>query len=167
MWLYGLAAFGMMIGQVRRRSKLRFGLQPFLRRFAAIVMMAGAVAFTLQGTLIATSQAATGEAAGHAHGHFHHDHTATEHSHVLAHVHVDGTVHSHAIDDDDGLDEHIKQHGCPCCWNMAVAVGVLPALNICNLVASVAYKLAIEVPTPLKVVDPTRLKRPPRTPSIT
>ena len=37
------------------------GTRPFLRRFAVIVMMAAAVAFTLQGLFVATSEAATGD----------------------------------------------------------------------------------------------------------
>jgi hypothetical protein len=141
---------------------LHLGLMPFLRRIAVIVMMSAAVAFVLQGTLIATSQAGTG-----AHSHFHHDHTAAGHGPALTHVHADGTVHSHVIDDDDGgLDQHIKAHGCPCCWNMAAAIGVLPTLAICNVVAAVGYKLAIAAPNPLKVADPTELTHPPRTPGI-
>jgi hypothetical protein len=149
---------------------VRFSMKPFLRRVAVILMMAAVAAFTLQGTLIATSEAATGEAGRfhHAHGHPQSDHAAAAgESHMLTHVHADGTVHRHAIDDDDGgLDEHIKEHGCPCCWNMAVAFGVLPTLNIGNVVAIGAYKLAIGAPNSLTVADPPELTHPPRPPCI-
>src|SRR5258706_15099846 len=109
---------------------LHLTARPLLRRLAVAVMMAAVGALTLQGTLIAASQAATGGASSYHHGvphkHAHHDEAehdeSGEHSHILTHVHADGTIHRHAIDDDD-VDEHIKEHGCACCWNMGVAVG--------------------------------------------
>jgi hypothetical protein len=147
-----------------RRSKLRFRLWPLMQRFAVIVMMTAALAFVLQGTLIARSDAATGEAGHFHHGHFQHEHTDQEHSHVLTHVHVDGTIHRHAIDDDEDLADHIKEHGCPCCT--AMVVGNLPSLNICPIIATVAYRLDIERPIPLTASDPGGLTRPPRPPCI-
>src|ERR1700704_7097239 len=133
-------------------TQLHLAARPLLRRLTVIVMMAAVAAFTLQGTLIATSQAATGGTSNYHHGvphsHVHKDdaeHSESgEHSHVLTHVHADGTIHRHAIDDDD-VDEHIKEHGCACCWNMAVAVGVLPTLNFCSIAVIAVGKLAIEM----------------------
>ena len=149
---------------------VRFSMKPFSRRVAVILMMAAVAAFTLQGTLIATSEAATGEAGRfhHAHGHPQSDHAAAAgESHLLTHVHADGTVHRHAIDDDDGgLDEHIKEHGCPCCWNMAVAFGVLPSVSLCAVAEIAGGKLPIEAATPLQVSEPDGLRKPPRPPCI-
>ncbi len=148
---------------------MRVGRPPFLQRIAAIIMMAAAAAFTLQGTLIATSQAATGESGRYHHG-FAHGHSQAQpadaaDSHVLTHVHVDGTVHRHAIDDDD-LDDHIKEHGCACCWNMAVAFGVLPSVSLCAVAEIAGGKLPIEAATPLQVSEPDGLRKPPRPPCI-
>ena len=158
---------------------MRLAARPLLRRLAVTVMMAAVAAFTLQGTLIAASQAATGGASNYHHGvqhsHIHKDdaehsegaeHSESgEHSHVLTHVHADGTIHRHAIDDDD-VDEHIKEHGCACCWNMAVAIGVLPTVNFCSIAAIAGGKLAIEMTSPHRGAEPEGLRRPPRTPSI-
>jgi ABC-type nickel/cobalt efflux system permease component RcnA len=147
-------------------------LRLLLRRFAATLMLAAAAAFVLQGTLLATSEAATGSSSRYHHGHPHghapaggDEHVDSAHSHVVAHVHTDGTVHSHAVDDDD-LDDHIKEHGCACCWNMAVALGVLPAVIRVEVAAIAGSKLAIEPPAAQHAADPNRLKRPPRPPSI-
>jgi hypothetical protein len=157
-----------------------FALRPLLRRFAVSVMLAAAAAFVLQGTLMATSEAATGSSSSSSsrsssyhHGHPHRhapaagvdEHVDAEHSHIVAHVHTDGTVHSHAVDDDD-LDDHIKEHGCACCWNMAVALGVLPTVVRVEVAAIAGSKLAIEPPAAQRAADPNRLKRPPRPPSI-
>src|SRR5262249_11785521 len=46
-------------------SWLRLGVQNPFRCFAAIVMMAAALAFTFQGAFIATSEIATGENSGY------------------------------------------------------------------------------------------------------
>ena len=152
---------------------MHLAARPLVRRLAVIIMMMAVAAFTLQGTLIAASQAATGGASNYHHGvpHSHADKDdaenseSGEHSHVLTHVHVDGTIHRHAIDDDD-VDEHIKEHGCACCWNMAVAVGVLATVNFCSIAVIAGSKLAIEIASPHRGADPDGLRRPPRTPSI-
>jgi ABC-type nickel/cobalt efflux system permease component RcnA len=128
-------------------------------------MMAAAVAFTLQGLFVATSEAATGDTSHYHHGFaFSHAHRGgATHSHVAAHVHADGTVHRHAVDDDDGaLDKHLKERGC----NMAIVVGVLPCPSISSMAPIVGNKLAIETPSPLRVVDQDGLRRPPRPPCI-
>src|SRR5262245_13985924 len=125
-------------------------------------MMTAVLAFSLQGMLIAASDGASH--LHHGQNHFQHEHADAEHSHVLTHVHVDGTMHRHAIDDDEGLAEHTKGQGCPCC--SAVVVGTLPSLNICPVGARVAYKLVFDTPAALIATDPGRLTRPPSTPSI-
>jgi hypothetical protein len=150
-----------------------FAMRMLLWRVAVSVMLAAAAAFVLQGTLMATSEAATGSSSRYHHGHPHShapvaggdEHVDAEHSHIVAHVHTDGTVHSHAVDDDD-LDDHIKEHGCACCWNMAVALGVLPTVVRVEVAAIAGSKLAIEPPAAQRAADPNRLKRPPRPPSI-
>ena len=142
-------------------------MRPFLRRFAAIVMMAAVVAFTLQGFFVATSEAATGDVSHYQHGfvlsHAHGEGAA--HSHVIAHVHADGMAHQHAVDDDDdddALDNHVKERG----WNMAIVVGVLPCPSISVITAIMGSKLAIETRSPLRVAYQNGLRKPPRTPCI-
>jgi hypothetical protein len=140
-----------------------------MRRFAVVIMTAATLAFTFQGTFIATSEAATGNSSHYHHGfaHSHADNDGEAHSHDVTHVHVDGTIHRHAVDDDDGaLDEHLKEHGCPCCWNMAIAVRVLPTGNFCSIAVIAGSKLAIEMASPHRGAEPDGLRRPPRTPSI-
>ena len=147
---------------------MRLATRPYLRRLAAIIMMVAAMAFILQGTLIATSEAATGETGKYHHGMAHSHAHADDHgsgSHVVTHAHTDGTVHRHAIDDDE-LDEHVKEHGCGCCYSMAIAICVLPSLSGCSLAIDAGSKLAIEAPRAQPDADPNRLKRPPRPPSI-
>ena len=149
---------------------MRLAARPLLRRLAVIVMMAAVAAFTLQGTLIAASQAATGggnyqHGVPHSHAHkddAEHDEGA-EHSESGEHSHTDGTIHRHAIDDDD-VD--VKEHGCACCWNMAVAIGVLPTVNFYSIAVIAGSKLAIEMASPHRGAEPDGLRRPPRPPSI-
>src|SRR5215475_12795008 len=92
-------------------------------------MMAAVIAFTFQATFIVPSEAATGETSLYHHGFARsHFHQQEHHHHEVAHVHADGTAHRHAVDDDDGaLNEHIREPGCPCCWNMAIVTGILPS----------------------------------------
>jgi len=141
---------------------------PYLRRFARIVMMVAAVAFTFQGTFVVASETRTGEA-GHHHGFAlsQLSKVAATNSHVRAHVHTDGTVHRHAVDYADAtFDDHLNEPGCPCCWNMAIAVGVLPSVNFLASTLLRGSKLAIKVPDRHCPADPIRLKRPPRPTSI-
>ena len=149
-------------------SKLRSAVLPYLRRFAGIVMMVAAVAFTFQGTFVVASETRTGEA-GHHHGFAlsQLSKVAATNSHVRAHVHTDGTVHRHAVDDADAtFDDHLNEPGCPCCWNMAIAVGVLPSPIFCSIARVPGSKLAMEMPDPYSSADPIRLRRPPRPASI-
>src|SRR5262249_61341564 len=103
-------------------------------------MLAAVGAFTMQAAFIAPSEPATGEESPYHHGFARHhvDHQADAHHHgaahhEVAHLHADGTAHSHAIDDDDdALGEHIQEPGCPCCWNMAIVPGVLPTPPQCT-----------------------------------
>ena len=145
---------------------MRLGGRTLFRWCADIVMMAAALAFTIQGSFIA--QAATG-----VNGHYHHgygqQHAVYQHakSHVVAHVHKDGTVHRHAVDDGDrALKDHSQQPGCPCCWNMAIVVAVLPLLPVSEFDAAPRSRVAIENLDPYRSTEPDGPRRPPRPPSI-
>jgi hypothetical protein len=154
--------------------RLRGLAHTLLQRLAVIAMMAAAMAFTLQGTFIAAAQNASGE-----NSHFHHGyadshglldgHDKSDHaeSHVVAHAHTDGTIHQHVVDDDDdALNDHIQEPGCPCCWNAAIVIGVLPNLMIWTVAATLSGKLAIEMSATYRGTEPIGLRRPPRPPSI-
>src|SRR5262245_15465411 len=134
----------------------------------AAIMMVATVAFTLQATFIAHSEAALGEPGAYHHGFAsqrHHDVDA--HHHEVAHVHADGTAHRHVVDDDDGaLDEHVQEPGCPCCWNMAIVPGVLPTSPQCAMSRTSIGRLAIDVSDPDRGTEPNGPRRPPRPPSI-
>ena len=148
---------------------MRFVAQPFAGRVGAIVMMVAVLAFALQATFIAPSEPALGESAPYHHGYARsHVHlTAAAHSHEVAHVHADGTAHRHVVDDDDGaLDEHLQEPGCPCCWNMAIVVGVLPSTNFCTVFATLGDTLAFTTPVAHRGTEPNGPRRPPRPPSI-
>lgn len=130
------------------------------------MMMAAALAFTIQGTFIA--QAATG-----VNSHYHHgygqEHAAHQHakSHAIAHVHADGTVHKHAVDDGArALKDHRQQPGCPCCWNMAIVAAVLPLPPVSAFDAAPHSRVAIGDLDPYRGTEPNGLRRPPRPPSI-
>ena len=146
---------------------LRVSAQPFRSRFAAIVMMAATLSFMLQATFIAHSESATGESSRYHHGFARsHQRPANVHSHEIAHVHADGTIHRHVVVDDDGaLDEHIQEPGCPCCWNMAIVVGVLPNVCVGTVLAILDGKLKIEMPASYRGTEPTGPRRPPRPPA--
>ena len=124
--------------------------------------MTATLAFALQGVCVAASEAATGDsshyyigfAVNHAHG---------GHSHAITHRHADGTVHRHAVDDDDGaLADHVKQPG----WNMAVVVCVVPVVAVPARSEVAGEKLTIENPRRPWVARLDGLRRPPRPPSI-
>ena len=127
------------------------------------MMMAAAAAFTVQCIFVAASEAATGDTSHYYLGFvIAHPHGET-HSHIVAHRHNDGTIHEHAIDDDeDALAKHIKEPG----WNMALVVCVLPCLERPAFSEIAGRKLAIEKPRRLWVADLGGLRRPPRPPSI-
>ena len=144
---------------------MRVAVSHLLRRFAAIVMLAAVAAFNLQAAFIAPSGAATEQP------HYHHG-SASEHgheasSHEVTHAHDDGTVHRHAVNDDDGaLDDHIQEPGCPCCWNMAIVSGVLTGPMGCAVSATPSNRLAVGAPVPYRDTEPNGLRRPPRPPGI-
>jgi hypothetical protein len=81
---------------------------------------------------------------------------------VVAHEHVDGTIHQHAIDDDDALAKHVKEPG----WNMALVICVLPCLDAPALSEIAGSKLTLGKPQRLPVASVRGLRRPPRPPSI-
>src|SRR5262245_55220810 len=149
-----------------REGELRFAAQSFFGRFTAAIMMSAVMAFTFQATFIAPSDGATEETSLYHHG-FARSHPHQASHHEVAHVHADGTAHRHAIDDDDGaLDDHIQEPGCPCCWNMAIVVGVLPAPTACTVSFVSGTRLAIAAPVPYRDTEPNGPRRPPRPPSI-
>jgi hypothetical protein len=126
-------------------------------------MMAAAVAVALQGIFVAASEAATGDTShyylGFVLGHLH-DQT---HSHVVSHQHADGIVHQHAVDDDDdALAKHVKQTGS----NMALAICVLPSLDVPAISEMAGHKLSMATPPGLPLIELGRLRPPPRPPSI-
>jgi len=143
---------------------LRLASRPILKCVATIMMMAAAVAFTVQGIFVAASEAATGDTSHYYLGFvFTHPHAAS-HSHIVAHRHNDGTIHEHAIDDDDedALAKHVKEPG----WNMALVICVLPCSEVPAISEIAGHKLTIERPRRLWVADLGGLRRPPRPPSI-
>src|SRR5262249_4318324 len=132
-------------------------------------MMMAVLAFALQATFIAPSDTAAEDAGPYHHGYArsHAHHPAGTHSREASHVHADGTAHRHLVDDDHGaLDEHIQEPGCPCCWNMAIVVGMLPSPAVCATSIPASRKLAIEMSGPYWEAEPGGLRRPPRPPSI-
>jgi hypothetical protein len=134
------------------------------RRVADIVMMVAAFAFALQATFVAMSEAVTGDSSHYYQG-FVLKHLLGEQavqSHVVTHMHANGTEHRHAIDDDD-LDDHIKQSG----MNMAVVVAVLPCPMNCGTATIVCCRLDFQPPSPLQVAEQDGPREPPRPPSIT
>ena len=143
---------------------LRSGARPRCRRFAVVVMMAAAMAFVFETSIIARSEDATGEI-NHSHHHNapHSPYSGHPKTHVVTHVHADGTVHRHAVD--GALDDHFRESGSPC-WSLAIVVGVLPSLSVCTVEAILIGKLAIDGLAPYRGTEPVLPGRPPRPPSI-
>ena len=140
-----------------------------LKRFAVLVMMTAAMAFTIQGAFVAAAQNASGENSYYDHGYAdnHALYDGHANSHAVAHAHTDGTTHRHVVEDDDGaLNDHIQEPGCPCCWNAAVVIGVLPSLMIWTFSAALSSKLAVEMSATYRGTEPNGPRRPPRPPSI-
>jgi hypothetical protein len=82
-------------------------------------------------------------------------------------VHADGTTHRHVVDDvDDALKNHIQEPGCPCCWNMAIVIGVLPNSMTWTAFSTLSGKLAIKMSATSRGTEPSGPRRPPRPPSI-
>jgi hypothetical protein len=140
--------------------RLSCSARPFLQQFADILMVAAAVAFAFQAAFIAQTAAGTNS-------HYHPSLHRHAKSHVVAHVHADGTVHEHAVEHGArALSDHLQEPGCPCCWNMAIMVGVLPLPVLASLDAVAAARLAIRGPDPCRSTEPDEPGRPPSTPSI-
>ena len=142
---------------------MRFARRAFFRRVAVVTMMTAAVAFALQLIFVAASEAATGDTSHYYLGFlFAHQHVGSQ-SHVVTHRHTDGTIHQHAIDDDDvGLAKHVNEPG----YNMALVICVVPCLSVPAIFEVPGAKLTIENPRPPWVADFDGLRRPPRPPSI-
>jgi hypothetical protein len=140
--------------------------QSRFHRSVVIVMIAAMLEFALQATYVQPSANAASENAG-AHGY------ATglprlghPKSHIVTHVHADGTVHRHAVGDGKGaIDDHLRESGSPC-WSMAIVVGVLPSPSVCAVEAILIGKLAIQGLDPYRGTEPDGPRRPPRPPSI-
>jgi hypothetical protein len=142
---------------------LRFASHPFFRRAATIFMMAAAVAFALQCIFVAASEAATGDTSHYYLGFVFGHPQGGKHSHAVTHRHADGTIHQHAIADDDGaLAKHVKTPG----WDMALVICMLPSPNVTAFSEIAGHKLTIQRPQRLPDADIGGLRRPPRPPSI-
>jgi hypothetical protein len=125
-------------------------------RFAVILMMTAVLAFGLEGTFVTAATLPTPEKSRHHHGH--------SHSHGVTHVHVDGTVHRHMVDDENGgLARHMKERGSA---TVAPALAVLPTPSSIALAVVAGIKLAIEPPDPYRGTEPDGPRKPPRPPSI-
>jgi hypothetical protein len=135
-----------------------------LRRVATIVTMAAALAFALQGVLVAASEAATGDSS-HYYVVFAFEHAdGQHHTRMITHMHADGTIHTHAIDDEPGaLAKHIKQPGS----NLALVICIAPHLSFPAPSAVAGEKLTLESPRSPRIVDLDGARRPPRPPGIT
>jgi hypothetical protein len=129
-------------------------------------MIAASMAFTFETSSISTSESAAVEI-DHAHHESapHHPDITHPKTHIVTHMHADGTIRRHAVDDDE-LDNHVRQQSGSPCWSMAVVVGVLPNLSACSIEAILIGQLAIEGVPPHRGTEPDVPGRPPRTPSI-
>ena len=144
-------------GNVRPRVRL------VLHRCAVLLMMAAAMAFSLQGASIATPETAAPKN-GQQHRSQSHGAFGSHKRHVVAHVHADGTLHRHAVDGEDGgLARHTKEPGSA---STAPATAVLPSPSGFVLAVVASIPLAIEPATACRGTEPEGPRKPPRTPSI-
>jgi hypothetical protein len=147
----------------QRENALPLARTHFLRRVATVVTMAAALAFALQGMLVAASEAATGDSS-HYYVVFAFEHAdGQHHTRAITHMHADGTIHTHAIDDSPGaLGKHIKQPGS----NLALVICIAPHLSVPAPSPVAGEKLTPENPCPPRIVDLGGMRRPPKPPSI-
>ena len=135
---------------------MRRCLPPLVSRFAVILMMTAVLAFSLEGTFVTAATLPTPEKSHHHHGH--------NHSHAVTHVHVDGTVHRHVVDDENGgLARHMKERGSA---TVAPGVAVLPSPSGITVAVVAGTKLAIAPPDAYRGIEPDGPRKPPRPPSI-
>ena len=136
------------------------------RLCVAIAMMAAAMAFSFETSFIAPAATATDED--------HHvqqedapdsSNGAHPKAHLVTHTHADGTVHRHAVDDNE-LADHIRESSGSPCWSMAIVVGVLPTLSVCPLEAILIGKIAMAELDPYRGTEPAVPRPPPSIPSI-
>ena len=121
---------------------------PLLRRLVASVMLAGVLAFTFSGTVIAAHQAANAGHGGYVMWHHHSDAAG------------DDTVHAHDVDADAGV--HVHKGNVLCCGShgaVALAAPVLIPVMMLVLAGPLATTSAARHPG----ADPSGLGRPPRT----
>jgi hypothetical protein len=119
-------------------------------------MMMAVLAFGLEGTFVTAATLPTPEKS--------HNHYGHNHSHAVTHVHADGTVHRHVVDEENGgLARHMKERGSA---TVAPAVAVLPTPSGIALAVVAGSKLAIEPPDPYRGTEPSGPRKPPRPPSI-
>jgi hypothetical protein len=124
-------------------------------RFAVILMMTAVLAFGLEGTFLTAAATLPTPEKSHHHRH--------NHSHIVTHVHIDGTVHRHAVDDENGgLARHMKERGST---TVAPGMAVLPSPNGIAMAMVAGSKLAIEPPDPYRGTEPDGPRKPPRPPA--
>jgi hypothetical protein len=143
---------------------MRLALYLRLRRIASTLMLAGALAFVAQATVVAMSQAAAAngsipQPAIIVSGALHYHDTLARHFHVHHGNDTAGHVHDHADHDDDGIAH------APLVTLGAVTADI-PAATACApaLVASGSHPCPIQAR--LEGVPPDGLNRPPSTPDI-
>ena len=150
---------------------MRHRPRPWVRRFAVMTMITAVLAFTFEGTFVATAAVAAPQPSHHHshtshqdHGHSHSHSGGQAKAHVVTHVHVDGTVHRHAVDDENGgLARHMKERGSA---SIAPGIAVLPSPSVLSVSLVAGRKLAIEPPSPFRGIEPDGPRKPPRPPSI-
>ena len=141
---------------------MRLAGRTFVQRVAVVIMTMAAVAFALQGMFVTASEAATGDTSHYYLGFVFNEPHDGNHTNVVAHRHVDGIAHQHAVDDDDdALASHIKTPG----WNMALVVCIMPGFAS-PVISEISSIMAFENPRPFWVADLRGLRRPPRPPGI-
>jgi hypothetical protein len=137
-----------------------------MRRLGASMMLVAALAFAFHSGVVAASEfgpaAPVGQVAAHDHGQAANHDRATDHhdgprASAAAGTHVAG---------DHGDHDHGKGHCKTNCCGAACTTAVLstPAFHVSRVeISSVLIGLFVPV---LSGIDPSALKRPPRTPSI-
>lgn len=134
-----------------------------MRRLAASMMLVAALAFAFHAGVVAASEfalpAQVSQSVTHDHAVSSHDHASGHHDEVEA---PDGTHVAAGQADHDHGKGHCKTNCCGAACTTAVLSA--PAFHVSRVEAS-AVLIGLFEPA-LSGVDPSGLKRPPRTPSI-